>query len=489
MVAALQIFLPVLLLLLAANGCVVEARSAGGIVHYQSEASSRNEEGTPGRRVTGEWSWIDATGKKHRVWYIADEGGFRAFGDVMPKEPSTLRVGTPVIGSSALPTEQRDSPSTYTHRYTSTFGPFTGTTGSLIVPPSALRILPPETSQGKKPSERTGTPSRPPQEATTQPPSVQTPPGVLKDAHEPPKLDLPVAKETPRFQIAPRFGKSFTTFRNDDDSRDSHENRSPKPQALRQREDHGLPVFPSKIEPQIPKQSQEDLPRLGVGMAKMVRGDSAEQQFADLPATTPSPVGVGLNENLDLLQPRFPTLEVPRRIQGTEFILVEKMQVPNLPKERIMVIDRLRPKPVVVSGPPPPVISGIHTSGRPVPLDDRSNELPIIRPAGIDLVALGLRPEPVINRDGSDPNGPVPQPKKVEGAINLTNFLSPFLDKARATPPPFDFDYYYYDFYDYLDENRNIDKGPSQSKSFSSEKKSQSKDSDESVDFDDSGEE
>lgn len=45
------------------------------------------------------FSWTDANGQNHRIWYTADENGYRAHGDVHPKVPADVRHAERTHGS------------------------------------------------------------------------------------------------------------------------------------------------------------------------------------------------------------------------------------------------------------------------------------------------------------------------------------------------------------------------------------------------------
>lgn len=155
-------------------------------------------------------------------------------------------------------------------------------------------------------------------------------------------------------------------------------------------------------------------------------------------------------------------------ISGTDFVIIDKLRVPNAPKPRIGS-QQLVPQPVPLKGQPPPVIMGLHTSGRPPRKHKLSQEIRPLQPLGIHL--LNLVPFRG-NSKSINSNGPVPKPMRIVGAPNLENFYRP-ATLAQTTPSPFrlprpirDYDYQYYDYqyYDYAEnDGDNASGGPSKS--------------------------
>ena len=129
-------------------------------------------------------------------------------------------------------------------------------------------------------------------------------------------------------------------------------------------------------------------------------------------------------------------LELPNPIQGTKFILIDRLQPPTMPKNRNSPT-KITPVKVDVSEPVTVVVSGLHSSSRSKSLSTHHSN-PFLRNS-------------IENRTQH-----VPRPLKVEGNLNLENFFSPFV---QTTPQPFQLDslndyyYYDYDYYDYLDSN------------------------------------
>ncbi|KAF2369210.1 Insect cuticle protein [Trinorchestia longiramus] len=327
--------------------------TAQEILRYEDGTSSRQEHGQPGRKVTGEWSWVDATGQSHRIWYVADEFGFHAYGDTVPK-----------LG----PDDQNPS-------------------GDSEVPPASVRAQAAE--------------------------SLESEPNTLKNAR-----DLKIINHA-------NARKEFLLDPSNTDSRKEQIDFTPKRtnNSAKQREDRVIPnsaldmMFEGRGESAtrtLVKSVMESKNSDGNGFGKMLTGDVSRA-------------------SQDLFHS-----ELPNPIDGTDFVLINRLQPPTIPKQRAPPT-RITPVLVAISR-PKNVISGVHTSSR-------SKSFSAMLPFSLQSAKATRK-------------SIVPQPLKVEGNLNLDNFFSP-INEAKATPPPFqigsldDYYYYDYDYYDYADFSNN----------------------------------
>ncbi|XP_063611999.1 uncharacterized protein LOC134785560 [Penaeus indicus] len=428
------------------------------ILRYAETQHSRNEAGVPGSNVTGTWSWVDSAGERHSIWYVADTGGFRAFGDGIPEaSPAPLVIGTPVVvGRSAARAQQ----------------------GTLSV----------------------GTPALSQAELLRRANARGAAPPVASPLHQIPASGGNAFKTevVSSDAVDSTKSRSFTGQRSDspDNANIDQSNTSifiatsvlpskdtltnthlvPQPQAEsadsgRTSETPGSPLTPGDLIPSPlahtgsdtssssqkimpPSASENILFNKKVNKVGMILSDSTAE--ADQ----------GLQKQLSDSEILMTTILGP--ISGTDFVIIDKLRVPNAPKPRVGS-QQLVPQPVPVKGQPSPVIMGLHTSGKPLRKHKLSQETRPLQPLGIHL--LNLVPFRG-NSKSINSNGPVPKPMRIVGAPNLENFYRP-ATLAQTTPSPFrlprpirDYDYQYYDYqyYDYAEnEGDNGAGGPNKS--------------------------
>ncbi|XP_018020382.2 uncharacterized protein LOC108676758 isoform X2 [Hyalella azteca] len=354
----MECWLRAVLFRLAVLVCVVGALGValpGEVLRYDNGASRRQEEGEPGRRVTGEWSWVDAAGHNHRVRYIADEFGFKAFGSVDPRSDSGANSGT---------VKESD----------------------LLAPTGSSRSL---KRTDRKLTDVTTQSPRPILETTNSANFV-----VLEEA------DLKNGRhDQVRANLVP----------SDDKSR--------------------------KIS------AVERMAGISVGeLAKLKAKSDVKMRMKKGDPTVklePSAIGKMLLGDVSRSSNDLFHSELPNPIDGTDFVLIDSLQPPTVPKQRT---PHIRIIPVLVTASKPKdVISGVHTSSK-----------------SKSFSAL-VTPNPEVT--SAPRKSIVPQPLKVEGNLNFDNFFSP-INLAKMTPPPFEIgsldDYYYdYDYYDYADLSSN----------------------------------
>ncbi|XP_045588675.2 uncharacterized protein [Procambarus clarkii] len=450
---------------------------SGQILRYTQSQHSRAEEGLPGVNVTGNWSWVDKEGERRQIWYVADTGGFRAFGDVVPSrsQPPTdpIPIGVPVVvgvqlfteretlakGVRAFPSEQRTLGGGVPALGAGQTVPVKGT-GSNPEPGTATLAAP-------------GQPGGPPSQSLSQEFKSNVDGGRDYDVH----LSGDVISQ-PRTLGGSSTAASATT------------SDAAAPPSL------ALPVFATQDEvvEAVAAQSASYVPQRLASIDKEDDADLVQQpehpaapQSAEPAAATP-PGHKFVDEVFQKLSTVFTDTaasqrrpQTPQRSQdiknflveimnsrsaesvtGTDFVLVSRLQIPNAPKPRVGS-RQLVPQPVSVkSHQTPPVIMGLHTSGRPARrrLHQGARSL---APLGIHL--LNLVPVPH-SRKNVHSNGPVPRPVRVVGEPSLDNFYRP-AQLARTTPAPFrlpspmrDYDYLDYDYYDYADHESSSKGGP-----------------------------
>ncbi|XP_068210684.1 uncharacterized protein [Palaemon carinicauda] len=411
---------------------------AGHILSYEEAQHSRSEAGVPGTNVTGKWSWVDNRGQQHHVWYVADTGGFRAYGDLVPldsQQPSFLKIGTPVISGRA--------------------------DGASSVADPLAKSLP--TVLPEKDPISIGTP-------------VLGGPRRTSDTHTGNHfsvLGFPNFPEISQVEAALKADIKPTTsspITSDGTARDS----TPLISALVPGE-----IFPSRAQGSQAfvhnlhvlrngafahsKGSEEDSSDTK-GLSKSMSSTGGEnvlgQRMLEKVMQMFSRSNVG-NKNILApvdIQKEIQRMELPLEArlpapaEGSDFVLIDRLRIPTEPKPRVGP-PQIVPQPVNVQNPSTRVIMGLHTSGRPPTADRLTQPSRNLAPLGIHL--LNLVPFRS-NSKSLNSNGPVPKPIRVVGAPNLENFYRP-ATLARTTPSPFrlpnpirDYDYYNdYDYYDY----------------------------------------
>ncbi|XP_064122913.1 uncharacterized protein LOC135227046 [Macrobrachium nipponense] len=421
---------------------VLDSALAGQILSYEEAQHSRSEAGVPGTNVTGKWSWVDSRGQQHHVWYIADTGGFRAFGDLVPsdrQQPSFLEIGTPVIGgrpglsSSGEDPVAKSLPSVLPEKEPIPIGtPVLGGprrtsdshTGNHF---SVLGF--PEISQVEAALKAEA-------RATTVSPAT-----ILEAAVA---IDSTQLSRTEGSQEV--FGQSAHGQRNDASSQNKgsqEENSDTK---------EGLSKSMSSTG------GENVLAQRMLGKAIATFSISSENKRTLL---TPS----DMQREIQQMALSMEVLPIPEK--NSDFVLIDRLRVPTEPKPRVGP-PQIVPQPVSVQNPSTRVIMGLHTSGRPPTADRLTQPSRNLAPLGIHL--LNLVPFRS-NSKSLNSNGPVPKPIRVVGAPNLENFYRP-ATLARTTPSPFrlpnpirDYDYFYsdYDYYDYANYDTGSPAGGPQS--------------------------
>nr|XP_053631311.1 uncharacterized protein LOC128687772 [Cherax quadricarinatus] len=420
----------------------------GEILHYSESQHSRSEEGLPGYNVTGTWSWVDSYGESHHIWYVADTGGFRAFGDSVPSQPGAaaelIPIGVPVVTGVPLFTGQR--------------------TLAKGVPafPAEKRTLE-EGVPGR------GAGQRVPVKGTGSHPQQGTAPAESLSSGTQPR-DIFLQSLTEEFKNSIGNGGNCSLTPGSDELRESESDVSITA-------DHvttpsvaargvALPVFAS----------QHTSSEFVAGQSEHEEDDLLLQQPEEPASHTAKPLATSSENNVmapvfdkltsgfgdpddnpqesrDIKNALLEIMSLPpdQPITGTDFVLVNRIRIPNVPKPRVGS-QQLVPQPVSVKGRIPPVIMGLHTSGRSthrrLPLAARS-----LAPLGIHLLNLVPFQD---SRKNKHANGPVPRPVRVVGEPSLDNFYRP-AQLVFTTPSPFrlpspirDYDYQYFD-YDYAD--------------------------------------
>ncbi|XP_047494467.1 uncharacterized protein LOC125042696 [Penaeus chinensis] len=445
------------------------------ILRYAETQHSRNEAGVPGSNVTGTWSWVDSAGERHSIWYVADTGGFRAFGDGIPEaSPTPLVIGTPVVvGRSAARAQQK-----------------------------TLSVGTPALSQSELLRRTNGREAVPP---------VASPlhqiPGSGDNAFKTEVVSSDAADSTK--------SRSFTGQRTDspDNVSDNIDQSNtsifistsvlpskntltnthlvPQPQTAsansgRISETLGSPLTPDDLIPSPLAHTGSDS---SSSSQKIMPPSASENILFNKEVNKVGMIQTGSTAEADqglqkqLSDSEFLMTTILGPISGTDFVIIDKLRVPNAPKPRVGS-QQLVPQPVPVKGQPAPVIMGLHTSGRPPRKHKLSQETRPLQPLGIHL--LNLVPFRG-NSKSINSNGPVPKPMRIVGAPNLENFYRP-ATLAQTTPSPFrlprpirDYDYQYYDYqyYDYT-ENDGDNGGGGPNKSTRSSNRQNQDSSDES---------
>lgn len=123
--------------------------------------------------------------------------------------------------------------------------------------------------------------------------------------------------------------------------------------------------------------------------------------------------------------------DAPSKIPGTSFVLLSNTRLP-IQGTTVPKASAIRPRPVVVTGAPASPIRGILSAPRAIN---------VLGSRGTTAGSIATQKQ-------------VPRPSKVEGKINLDNFLRPSRPPANSvlkthptTPDHLNADYYYYDDY------------------------------------------
>lgn len=454
----------------------LEGALAGQILSYNEGQHSRSEVGEPGTNVTGKWSWVDNQGDQHHIWYVADAGGFRAFGDLVPETPQRpkLIIGTPVIGGTVrTSTLNADNlgigiPGRLLERIPLSVGtPVLGgprrTLDSVSgnqFPTGLAREIPspanhPSVHLGKDAlgfniksvtsSPLTATPSNAFDSATPLPL-----PTLLRGSHHASQQ----ATQQSIFVLQPGIESIQGAFTN---SVNGQMEKLLTQGQVNKQENSGILI-------DIDSKRTLAKPVSGVTVENAV----PETIIGKAIATFPSPkenkqTSQASSDDHKRNRARELSLEMllPAPAAGSDFVLIDRLRVPNAPKPRVGS-PKIVPQPVNVQSPSSQVIMGLHTSGR-APVSHRAPQpTRDLEPLGIHL--LNLVPFRATRKNPSA-NGPVPRPMRVIGAPNLENFYRP-ATLARTTPSPFrlpnpirDYDYQYYD-YDYYDYEYETGGGP-----------------------------
>lgn len=429
---------------------------------------------------------MDSAGERHSIWYVADTGGFRAFGDGIPEaSPMPLVIGTPVVVGPRAPNVQQGTLSVGTPALSQS-ELLRITDGRGAAPPVASPLLQTlgrsdnvfETSSLDTKAISTDaagstessffTGQRPDNSDNDDDSVDQTSSSIFISTSV---LSPKDTKATPQPQTdnvhilkSADTGRSTEGTSNTSGTRLTPDDLIPSPLA------HTGSDPSSSSQKVIPSSASENtLVNKKVSKVGMILTDSTAAE-AD---------NQGSEKQLSDSEILMTTILGP--ISGTDFVIVDKLRVPNAPKPRVGT-QQLVPQPVPVKGQPPPVIMGLHTSGRPPRKQRLNQETRPLQPLGIHLLNL------VPFRGSSksiNSNGPVPRPMRIVGAPNLENFYRP-ATLAQTTPSPFrlprpirDYDYQYYDYqyYDYAEnEGENTGGGPNKSTRSSSKQHQDSSD-------------
>lgn len=404
---------------------------------------------------------MDSAGERHSIWYVADTGGFRAFGDGIPEaSPAPLVIGTPVVVGPRAARVQQGTLSVGTPALSQS-ELLRKTNGREAASPvaSPLRQVPDsvfevaavsaDAADSIKSISFTGQRAKTPDSASDNieqsntsifiSTSILPSKDTLTNTHAVPQ---PQSNSADSGRTAAGTSEASGSSLTADDL---------IPSALAHT---GSDTSSSSQKMMPPSASENILVNKDINKVGMILSDSTVQ--ADQ----------GPQKQLSDSEIFMTTILGP--ISGTDFVIIDKLRVPNAPKPRIGS-QQLVPQPVPLKGQPPPVIMGLHTSGRPPRKHKLSQEIRPLQPLGIHL--LNLVPFRG-NSKSINSNGPVPKPMRIVGAPNLENFYRP-ATLAQTTPSPFrlprpirDYDYQYYDYqyYDYAEnDGDNASGGPSKS--------------------------
>ncbi|KAG7167555.1 putative Insect cuticle protein domain-containing protein 3 [Homarus americanus] len=448
---------------------------SGEILRYTEPQHSRSENGSPGLNVTGRWSWVDNLGERHHIWYVADKRGFRAFGDVVPNLPeastASLAIGVPVVdgvttlsgqetlakGVPAFPPEQRTlergvptleaghkvpvkGTGSNPERGAAPLKPHATSSGSGHPSPLLLTLESSDHINSEKNHNRqilrepNGQPDTPKHDERK-----ENTVGITAASRATTPKVAPPGPAAPLF--APQHSDThFATGQS--------KNLVPQESVSQHGEEDDL-----LQEPALASIPENNFVSGVFNTLTSLLGDTTQQSQAPTKPQETNDVLIGIVDSSQA-QP----------IKGTDFVLIDRLRIPNVPKLRVGS-PPLVPQPVGVKGQSAPIVMGLHTSGRP-PLNQRVPQTArSLAPLGIHLLNLVPFQGP---RKINDSKGPVPRPVRIVGKPNLENFFRP-VQLARTTPSPFrlpspirDYDYQYfdYDYYDYGDYEVSSMGGP-----------------------------
>ncbi|XP_050729257.1 mucin-2-like isoform X1 [Eriocheir sinensis] len=448
---------------------------AAQILRYTESRHSRSEEGVPGSNVTGGWSWVDHHGQRRHVWYVADTGGFRAFGDITPQGDSApLHIGVPVVVAilPAPPPSRPQLKGSSATQSTLTLDPAQGgsqqqdSTGTRI---ESVTIQ----AEHEKITPVTDTNLQKNFEASLQDGIIENPNATTSVGQEKETITATTATTTTTSPAKTASTKTQDSITETPIPCATHPPRtSPNGEPLTPTDDtkHGLPKSLSPAESNFQKDKSTDhLPIASFLTAKQSPITPSDNNFV---ASVFDKLSTVLGAPADNMQKPLLHSQQENEVVSvsstpeialsppSDFVLINRLRAPTIPKPRVGT-QRLVPKPVSVVGRTAPVVMGLHSSGKPSTVTPQTHAASDLEPLGIHLLNLVPTPQKTVTA-----NRPVPRPARVVGEPNLDTFWSPARE-ARRTSPPFkqsrpseDYDYLYYDYYDYTDTGGENTGGP-----------------------------